>query len=91
MRWKIRCGGGRATGIQPTQRWYDIDDDVHTCDAYVYFEDAGLSPPGAQHNLIDRVKASVISSGNSAELWRERLPWWFIALQKESQQGNCVR
>jgi hypothetical protein len=71
--------------------WYDIDDGVHTCDAYVYFEDAGLSPPGAQHNLIDRVKASVISSGNSAELWRERLPCWFIPLQKESQQGNCVR
>jgi hypothetical protein len=33
--------------------WKDIDEGVHTCDAYVYFEDAGLSPPGAQHNLID--------------------------------------
>jgi hypothetical protein len=33
--------------------WNDIDDGVHTRDAYVYFEDVGLSPPGAQHNLID--------------------------------------
>lgn len=33
--------------------WNDIDDGVHTCDAYVYFEDAGLSPPDAQHKLID--------------------------------------
>ena len=50
--------------------WNDIDGGVHTCDAYVYFEDAGLSPPGAQQNLIDWVKASVISSGNSAVLRR---------------------
>jgi len=71
--------------------WNDIDDGVHTCDAYVYFEDVGLSPPGAQHNLIDWVKASVISSGKSAELWCKRLPWWFIPLQKDSQQCNCVR
>jgi len=71
--------------------WNDIDDGVHTCDAYVYFEDVGLSPPGAQHNLIDWVKASVISSGNSAELWRDRLPWRFIPPQKDSQQGNCTR
>jgi hypothetical protein len=33
--------------------WNDIDKGVHTCDAYVYFEDVGLSPPGAQHNMID--------------------------------------
>lgn len=33
--------------------WKDTDEAVHTCNAYVYFEDARLSPPGAQHNLID--------------------------------------
>jgi hypothetical protein len=32
--------------------WNDIDESVHICDAYVYFEDARLSPLGAQHDLI---------------------------------------
>src|SRR5215470_12432946 len=56
--------------------WNDIDEGVHTCDAYVYFEDARLSPLGAQHDLIYRVQAFVIPSEHSAVLWRERLPGW---------------
>ena len=56
MRWKIRCGwwkSNRNTSQAAHTIWNDIDDGVHTYDAYVYFEDVGLTPPGAQHNLID--------------------------------------
>ena len=48
--------------------WNYIDERVHICDAYVYFEHARLSPLGAQQDLIYRVQAFVTSSVVAREI-----------------------
>ena len=109
MRWKIRCKGGRATGIQSKQRiqfgmilmtaftLLTPMFTLKTSDCHLQAHNkiwlSALKPLWFQVETEQSCGARDYLGGllhyrNRAELWRERLPWWFIALQKESQRGN---